>query len=75
MAHRQGHIPKIELMDTNRAVSSAILETPEDDQCWSKHVVCIRHDVEEILKFKAFKGFKMQVACNMANNKQGIKKQ
>jgi hypothetical protein len=24
------------------AVSSAILETPEDDQCLSKHALCIR---------------------------------
>jgi hypothetical protein len=23
------------------AVSATTLETPEDDQCWSKHVVCI----------------------------------
>jgi hypothetical protein len=31
---------------------------PEDDQYWSKHVVCIHHDLEEVLTFKAFKGFK-----------------
>jgi hypothetical protein len=28
----------------------------EDDQCWSKHVMCIHSDVEEILKFKNLKG-------------------
>jgi hypothetical protein len=31
--HRQGHTPKIELMDRSTAVSSAILETPEDAKC------------------------------------------
>jgi hypothetical protein len=36
-----GMSPKIELMDGSTAVSSAILETPEDDRCWSKHIVCI----------------------------------
>jgi hypothetical protein len=33
-----GHIPEIELKDGSTADSSAILETPEDDQCWLKHV-------------------------------------
>jgi hypothetical protein len=32
---------KIEITDGSAAVSSTILETPEDDQCWSKYVVCI----------------------------------
>jgi hypothetical protein len=27
------HIPKTELTDGNTAVSSTILETPEDEQC------------------------------------------
>jgi hypothetical protein len=49
-------------------VSSAVLEALEDDQCWSKHVVWIHRDVEEILKFRTFKGFKKQVACGTANN-------
>jgi hypothetical protein len=40
-AHRWGHTPKTEVTDTSTAVSSAISETHEDDQCWSKHVVCI----------------------------------
>jgi hypothetical protein len=34
-AYRQGHVPKIELADESTAVSSAILETPEYDECWS----------------------------------------
>jgi hypothetical protein len=39
--HRiHGRIPKTEFTDGSTAVSSTILETPEDDQCWSKHVVC-----------------------------------
>jgi hypothetical protein len=54
-------------MDRSTAVSSAILETPEDDQYWSKNVVCIHHDVEEILTFKTFKVFRKQVACKTAN--------
>jgi hypothetical protein len=32
-AHRKGHTPKIELLDGSTAVSSTVLETPEDDQC------------------------------------------
>jgi hypothetical protein len=36
--HRRGHTSKIKIEDGRTAVSSAILETPEDDQCWSKHV-------------------------------------
>jgi hypothetical protein len=40
-AYRQGHVPKIELTNESTAVSSTILETPKDDQCWSKLVVCI----------------------------------
>jgi hypothetical protein len=40
--HRRGHTPKIEITNGSTAVSSAIVETPEDDECWSKHVVCIR---------------------------------
>jgi hypothetical protein len=38
-AHRQGRSPEIELTDGSTAVSSAISETPENDQFWSKHVV------------------------------------
>jgi hypothetical protein len=34
-------LTKIELRDGSIAVSSEILEKPEDDQCWSKHV-CIQ---------------------------------
>jgi hypothetical protein len=33
--------PKIELAGRSIAVSSTISETAEDEQCWSKHVVCI----------------------------------
>jgi hypothetical protein len=49
------------------AVSSAILETPEDDQCWSKHVACIHSDVEDILNFKTSEAFKKQVSCKTAD--------
>jgi hypothetical protein len=52
------------------AVSSAILEAAEDSQCWSKHVACIHSDVEEILKFKTFNGFKKQVMYKTANSKE-----
>jgi hypothetical protein len=44
----EGIHQEIELTDGSRAVSSVISESPEDDQCWSKHVVCIHRDVEEI---------------------------
>jgi hypothetical protein len=36
----------------NTTVSSTILETPEDGQCWSKHLRAYTSDVEEILKFE-----------------------
>jgi hypothetical protein len=55
------HIPKTELSDGNTVISSTILETPEDDQCWSKHVVCITSDVEEILTFKSYKVLKSKL--------------
>jgi hypothetical protein len=66
MLQTHGHIPKSELTDRSIAVSSAILQTPEDDQCWSKHAYT--SDAEEILTFKTFKGFKKQVESEMANN-------
>jgi hypothetical protein len=54
--------------DGSMAVSSAIVETREDDQCWSKHVVCIH--VEKILTFKTFKGFKSKLhARRLINNR------
>jgi hypothetical protein len=37
----EGIPSKTELTDGSAAVSSAILETPEDDHCWSKHILCI----------------------------------
>jgi hypothetical protein len=40
-AHRRGNTPKIESIDGSTAVLSTILVSPEDDQCWSKRVVCI----------------------------------
>jgi hypothetical protein len=59
-AHRRGHTPKIKLTDGITTIASAILETPEDDQCWSKHVIYIyiyiyTSDVEEIFKLKNLK--------------------
>jgi hypothetical protein len=51
---------------------SAILETPEDDHWWSKHVVCIHQCCRRCFKFTTFKGFKKQVACMTANKWQGI---
>jgi hypothetical protein len=36
-----GHTKEIELVDGSTAVPSAALETLNDDQGWSKHVVCI----------------------------------
>jgi hypothetical protein len=33
LAHRRGHTPKIVLTNGSRAILSAILETPENDQC------------------------------------------
>jgi hypothetical protein len=44
-------------MDGGIAVSSATLETPEDDQCWSNMYYACSSDVEKILKFKALKIF------------------
>jgi hypothetical protein len=35
--------------------STAILQTPEDDQCCLKHRHIYTSDVEEILTFKTFK--------------------
>jgi hypothetical protein len=49
---------EIELTDGSIGVSSAILKTPEEDECWSKHIVLCRRD---------FKGFKKQVACDTIN--------
>jgi hypothetical protein len=42
------------------AISSEILETPEDNQCWPKHAVTYTSEVEEILTFKTSEGFKKQ---------------
>jgi hypothetical protein len=41
-AHIQGRTPNIEFTDGNTAVSSAILESTEDDQYLSKPVVCVQ---------------------------------
>jgi hypothetical protein len=41
--HRPGHISKNELMDGRTGVLSTILEASEDDQCLSKHVLCIHN--------------------------------
>jgi hypothetical protein len=54
--HRtHGHIDvsvpqKIGLVNRDTAVSKQTLETPENDQCWSKHIVCIRLKLLNILK-------------------------
>jgi hypothetical protein len=37
----EGIPPKFVLTDGNTVVSSAILDTSEGDQCWSKRAVCI----------------------------------
>jgi hypothetical protein len=51
-AHRWGHIPKTEHKDGSTEVLSTILETPEDDRCWSKHVVCIHEFLKSKLPVK-----------------------
>jgi hypothetical protein len=58
MLHTHGQIDegipsKTELMDRSTAVSSAILETPGDDQCWLNLTVCI-HQLYRNFKFQNF---------------------
>jgi hypothetical protein len=48
-------------MEAHAVISSTILKTPEDDQCWLKHVVCITGHVEETLTFKTFKVLKRKL--------------
>jgi hypothetical protein len=62
--HRQAHIPKIELMGISTVVSSAILETYEDEQRWWKHIVKYRGYFNV---YKIFEGFRKNVACETAN--------
>jgi hypothetical protein len=64
--HRRGHISKTVLTDGSTAVSSAILETREDDQWWSKRILWC--DVGEISAFKTSTCYKKQVAYETAEN-------
>jgi hypothetical protein len=59
-----GHATKAELTDGSTIVSSETLEKLTNI---GQNMQCAYSDVQEILNFKTFKGFKKQLAHIMAN--------